>query len=176
MRTKRVFSLTSLFLAGVAVCGCQTSNPTPPVRPSPWQNSQVRTTPTQGMTAQNGSVSPNGMVMQPGIGGAPQYTSPTGINGMPGGGGYNSVTQPASGFGGQSNMGVPGSPTNTNYGPSPSTFPSAGVQQSGYAPPVGGDMGGMSMTRTQCPPGGCPTGDATGSIPPPPTNTLPSYR
>jgi hypothetical protein len=175
MKTKRVFSLASLFLAGAAVCGCQNTNQTAPIRQSPWQTSQGRMmqSGTQpGMMTQTGTTNPYGTVTQNGTvgtqqyqtGGVPSYTTTGSTGGMPSTG-LNGVT-PSGGFGAPSNTTYPGSPNTTKYGPTTE------YQQGSYSPSMGGaGMGAMNVTQTQCPPGSCPT-DGLGQVPPPPTNTL----
>jgi hypothetical protein len=178
MKTKRVFSLASLFLAGVAVCGCQNSNQTAPVRQPPWATSQGRTIQpgTQpGMVTQNGTISPNGMgasngmVMQNGAGGVPQYTTTGGATGGMPGSGYNSGVTPSGGLG----------TTPSSAFPNTSKFgPTSSVQPGNYNPSMGntGMGGGMSMTQTQYqnPTGYGTTGDPA-IQPPPPTSTLPTH-
>jgi hypothetical protein len=172
MRTKRVFSLTSLFLAGAAVCGCQSSNPTP-VRPSPWAGQQTQTRPiqSQGMAMQPGSstMSPGGMVMQPGAGGIPQNqystTSTQGTGMQTGGGIYGNSYNATSGLGGQT--GMTGSGLGSNVTPS-SSYPGQGntsvQQRSNYS----SGLGGTEMRTTQYP----GSTSATSELPVPPTNTL----
>jgi len=193
MRTKQVFSLTSLFLAGVAVCGCQSTNPTPPIRPqAPWQSTSTQTRPLQSQQTytQGGTVGSNGMVMQNGTGGttqygsSTQYTSPTqfpttstgsvgSMGGTTGGSGIYSGMSTSSGLSGQSNL--TNSTGGTSFAPQSPSYPTSGsttgLQRSNYSvPSAGTDVGGVSVRQTQCPAGTCPTGDST--IPPPPTNTL----
>jgi hypothetical protein len=192
MRTKRVFSLTSLFLAGAAVCGCQSTNPTPPIRqPAPWQQTsttQPRTLQGQPMYSQ-GSTGTSGMVPSTGTGGVPQYSSSTQYNTPPsyttsstqsvgsmnttgGTGLYNGTS---SGMSSPSSLG--GSTGGTSYAPQSSTPPSFGSglgsqRSSNYGSPSSTDVGGMSVRQTQCPTGACPTDDARIPPPPSPANTL----
>jgi hypothetical protein len=176
MKTKRVFSLTSLFLAGAAVCGCQNTNPTPPIRQQAWpttQTSQVRTT-QPGMMTQNGSMTPNGMGMQTGVAGSQQYQNTGVTSGIPSNP-YNNLNT-TGGYGTPTNPGYPGTSTSTTtkFGPTSSLSP-GGVQQGSFNTSMAGaDMGGVNVTQTQCPPGSCPTCDTHGMVPPPPTQTLPS--